>query len=71
MNPFLAQQLLDQHVRELRTKASEARLHAQPSARGSKQARPGPGNSVRYRAGWTLVAIGLRLAGPANAGLSH
>jgi hypothetical protein len=50
-------QLVSQHTGELRTQAQRARLHVM---------RPGPRNSVRHRAGWTLVEIGLRLAGPSG-----
>jgi hypothetical protein len=49
------EQLASQHTAELRAqRAHLARRHVQ---------RPGPRNSVRHRAGWTLVEIGLRLAG--------
>jgi hypothetical protein len=71
MNPFLAQHLAENHLRELRTNAREARLHARPSHRRRGPGRPGPGTSARHRAGWTLVAIGLRLAGTPDVGLSH
>ncbi len=59
MNPHQMKQLVSQHTGELRTQAHQARLHVQ---------RPGPRNSVRHRAGWTLVEIGLRLAGPSDDG---
>jgi hypothetical protein len=49
--------LVRQHTDELRTQAQRARLHVM---------RPVPRNSVRHRAGWTLVEIGLRLAGPSD-----
>jgi hypothetical protein len=71
MNPFLAQHLAEHHLRELRTNAREPGLRARPSNRGRGPARPRPGNSVRHRAGWTLVAIGLRLAAPPDIGLSR
>jgi hypothetical protein len=59
MNPHQMKQLVSQHNEELRTQAHQARLHVQP---------PGPRNSVRHRAGWTLVEIGLRLAGTSDDG---
>jgi hypothetical protein len=57
MFPHQMDQLASQHTDELRTQAQRARLHV---------IRPVPRNSVRHRAGWTLVEIGLRLAGPSD-----
>jgi hypothetical protein len=57
MHPNLLNQLASQHADELRR--PPARSHVSP---------PGPRNSVRHRAGWTLVEIGLRLAGPSRDG---
>ena len=54
MYPHQLEQMVSQHHKELRAQAQLARPHVQ---------RPGPRNSVRHRAGWTLVEIGLRLAG--------
>ena len=54
MHPQQMEQMVRQHNAELRAQAHLARRHVQ---------RPGPRNSVRHRAGWTLVEIGLRLAG--------
>jgi len=54
MHPHQMEQIVSQHTQELRAQAHLARRHVQ---------RPGPRNSVRHRAGWTLVEIGLRLAG--------
>jgi len=57
MHPHQLEQLAGQHAAELRARCTQphlARRHVQ---------RPGPRNSVRHRAGWTLVEIGLRLAG--------
>ena len=53
MYPHQMEQMVSQHTDELRAQAHLARRHVQ---------RPGPRNSVRHRAGWTLVEIGLRLA---------
>ena len=57
MFPHQMDLLVRQHTDELRTQAQRARLHVM---------RPVPRNSVRHRAGWTLVEIGLRLAGPSD-----
>jgi hypothetical protein len=54
MHPYTMSQLAIQHADELRAAAGRSRLHVAPA---------GPRNSVRYRTGWTLVEIGLRLAG--------
>jgi hypothetical protein len=54
MYPHQMEQLVSQHNEELRTQARRSRRHVP---------RQAPRNSVRHRAGWTLVAIGLRLAG--------
>jgi hypothetical protein len=54
MYPHQIEQMVSQRTDELRAQAHLARRHVQ---------RPGPRNSVRHRAGWTLVEIGLRLAG--------
>ena len=54
MYPHQMEQMVSQHTDELRAQAHLARRHVQ---------RPGPRKSVRHRAGWTLVEIGLRLAG--------
>ncbi|HEY7012001.1 MAG TPA: hypothetical protein VH480_04540 [Streptosporangiaceae bacterium] len=54
MHPYTMSQLAHQHTSELRAAAGRTRPHVTP---------PGPRNTVRYRAGWTLVEIGLRLAG--------
>jgi hypothetical protein len=59
MHPNLMSQLASQHADELRRRPGQARPHV---------SRPGPRNSVRHRAGWTLVEIGLRLAGPSRDG---
>jgi hypothetical protein len=57
MYPHQIEQLASQHTEELRAQAHLARRHVQ---------RQGPRNSVRHRAGWTLVEIGLRLAGASD-----
>ena len=54
MHPYQMEQMVSQHTREMRAQAHLARLHVP---------HPGPRNSVRHRAGWALVEIGLRLAG--------
>lgn len=59
MHPYIGELLASEHARELRAQAQQARPHVR---------RPGPGNFVRHRAGWTLVEIGLRLAGTSQDG---
>jgi len=54
MHPYTMSELAIQHANELHAAAGRARPHVSP---------PRPRNSVRHRAGWTLVEIGLRLAG--------
>jgi hypothetical protein len=54
MHPHQMEQIARQRTGELRAQAHLARRHVQPA---------GPRNSVRHRAGWTLVEIGLRLVG--------
>jgi hypothetical protein len=54
MNPYMLHKLAAQHGDELRADAGRARPHVTP---------PRPRGSVRQRAGWGLVEIGLRLAG--------
>jgi len=50
-------QLAIRHIDELSATADRHRRHVTPA---------GPGNSVRYRTGWMLVEIGLRLAGASD-----
>lgn len=57
MHPHQIEQMVSQHNEELRSQAHLARRHVP---------RQGPRNSVRHRAGWTLVEIGLRLAGASD-----
>ena len=59
MHPELMNQLASQHADELRRQPCPGRPHV---------GRPGPRNTVRHRAGWTLVEMGLRLAGPSREG---
>lgn len=59
MNPYLAQRLAAEHARELCAQAPDGRPRA---------GRPAPRGSVRRRAGWTLVTIGLRLAATPDHG---
>jgi hypothetical protein len=58
MHPYTLNRLAIQRGSELRAEAG-CRPHVTP---------PGPRNSVRHRAGWTLVEIGLRLAGTSDEG---
>ena len=59
MHPHLLNELPSQHADELRLPPRAGRPHV---------SQPGPRNSVRHRAGWTLVEIGLRLAGSSHDG---
>ena len=58
MNPRQMEQFVSQRTSELRRQAHLGRPHVAPGKR----------TSVRRRAGWTLVAIGLRLAASAGRG---
>jgi hypothetical protein len=53
MHPIVIQHLASQHADELREAAVARRV-----------ANRVPRNSLRYRAGWTMVELGLRIAGP-------
>jgi hypothetical protein len=57
MHPRQLEWMVSQHNEELRARAHLARRHVQ---------HQGPRNSVRHRAGWTMVEIGLRLAGSSD-----
>ena len=57
MYPYTMSQLAIRHIDELSATADRHRRHVTPA---------GPGNSVRYRTGWMLVEIGLRLAGASD-----
>ena len=59
MHPYISELVASERARELRSQAEQARLHVQ---------RPGPRNSLRHRAGWTLVEVGLRVAGTSRDG---
>jgi hypothetical protein len=54
MYPHQMKQMVNQHHEELRAQARRSRRRVP---------RQAPRNSVRHRAGWTLVEIGLRVAG--------
>jgi len=56
MNPYISELLAADRARELR---AQAQLHVQ---------RRGPRNSLRHRAGWTMVEVGLRVAGTSRDG---
>jgi hypothetical protein len=75
MYPHMNEQMVSAHVRDLRTQAERSRMIAQAKHNtectacapaqhsGPHPMRPAQRSTVRHRAGWTLVAIGLRLAG--------
>ena len=68
MHPYIIEQLAGERARELRTQADQSRLGTQAHQSGLRRTRPVPRNTVRHRAGWTLVEIGLRLAGSSSDG---
>jgi hypothetical protein len=55
MHPQILGQLASQHTDELREQAAARHVRHRV-----------PRNSIRYRAGWTMVEIGLRVAGPGS-----
>ena len=55
MHPEIVSQLASQHTGEMREAAAARHVRHRV-----------PRNSIRYRAGWTMVEIGLRIAGPAS-----
>ncbi len=57
MHPYLMELIVSERTEEMRRQAHLARRHVR---------RQAPRNSVRHRAGWTLVEIGLRLAGASD-----
>jgi hypothetical protein len=60
MNSQLLDQIATQHVTEVRHDASQS--HRSPVA--AREAR----ESIRTRAGWTLINAGLKLTGPPAQG---
>ena len=80
MHPQMNEQLASERTRELRVQAQRSRLSAQaqhsrqcPACAQAEQNSPhrmrqAQRSTVRHRAGWTLVEIGLRLAGSAPEG---
>jgi hypothetical protein len=54
MHPYLTNQMARQRTADMRAAAERARLLRRPRVYRT---------SVRHRAGWTLVEIGLRVAG--------
>jgi hypothetical protein len=72
-HPHLTSQLASQHAAELRASGDRARRHhiaagpRNPVRHNSVRHRSVRHRSVRHRAGWTLVEIGLRLAGASDA----
>jgi hypothetical protein len=59
MNPQMLDQLASQRVTEVRREAASHR--APETARESRE-------SIRERAGWTLIHMGLKLTGPPATG---
>ena len=65
MNPFVSGAFMNPYVSELLAADRARELHAQAQLHVR---RPGPRNSLRHRAGWTLVEVGLRVAGTSPDG---
>lgn len=75
MHPYMNEQIATQRVRELHIQAERSRLSAhaehsrlcracaQAGQNGPHRLRTPQRGTVRHRAGWTLIEIGLRLAG--------
>ena len=59
MHPYIWELMAGERAHELRAQAQQARLRVQ---------RPGPRNSLRHRAGWTMIEVGLRVAGTSRDG---
>ena len=68
MHPYLTQQLVHEHVAELRRSSTRRPAGVRAGRRTSRRPLPG-----RERAGWLLVTVGLRLigAGRRSAGTRH
>jgi hypothetical protein len=60
MNPNLIDQIAAQHAAEVRAEAGHCRRPA--------TADRGHQDSIRVRAGWTLINVGLRLTDPPAGG---
>jgi hypothetical protein len=58
MHPYLSNQVARQRAADMRAAAERARMLRRPRV---------PRTSVRHRAGWTLVEIGLRVAGTSGS----
>lgn len=77
MHPQMNERLASERTRELRAEAQRSRLStqaqhsrqcpacAQAAQNSPHRMRQAQRSTVRHRAGWTLVEIGLRLAGSA------
>ena len=65
MNPFVSGAFMNPYVSELLAVDRARELHAQAQLHVRRR---GPRNSLRHRAGWTLVEVGLRVAGTSPDG---
>ena len=65
MNPFLSGAFMNPYVSELLAADHARQVHAQAQLHVRRRA---PRNSLRHRAGWTLVEVGLRVAGTSPDG---
>lgn len=59
MTPYMTEKLASQQAEEVRTRCAQS-----VRARRARQAMEHPGHPrvIRRRAGWALIALGLRLA---------
>jgi hypothetical protein len=66
MNSQLLDQLATQRNSEIQREAAARHLAARGGLRGSSPATAAaePRDTIRQRAGWTLIHVGLKLTGP-------
>ena len=60
MHPYLAERLARQHVDDITRMAAKYKIGTGHRHRETER-------SLRYRTGWTLIQLGLRMASPAEA----
>jgi hypothetical protein len=72
MHPELAKQLGKYHVQELVDEAENERLVAIARGRARRRARTGSASAWRRSIGWTVIELGIRLAGgPVAPAVEH
>ncbi|HEY5018545.1 MAG TPA: hypothetical protein VIJ82_20100 [Streptosporangiaceae bacterium] len=68
MNPSLLGQVSQQHITDMQHSAAHwATVREAAGRRTAESPRAGHPATIRNRAGWTLVQIGLRLASSGDA----